>query len=150
MKARFSAPFQNDPPTHPASYSMATGFYKGVKRPGSGVDHPPHLAPRLTSEWSYTSTPPLGLVACSRVNFTLPLHVTCQAVTIAFDKTFLKLYNTQQDKGNISLLVSFVIKNHSSITILLSLNSKHYWEEELIVFLLYSEGNCIMLRGRRL
>jgi len=85
-------------------------------------------------------------MACSRLNFTLPLHVTCQAVIIDFDKTFPKLCSTQQGKGNISLLVSFVIKNHSPITILLSLNSKHYWEEEL-VFLLYSEGSCIMLRG---
>jgi hypothetical protein len=33
----------------------------GVKRPGRGVDHPPHLAPRSNKEWSYTSTPPVGL-----------------------------------------------------------------------------------------
>jgi hypothetical protein len=25
---------------HPASYTMATGSYLGVKRPGHGVDHP--------------------------------------------------------------------------------------------------------------
>jgi hypothetical protein len=31
-----------------------------VNRPGRGVDHP-HLAPRLKKEYSYTSTPPLGL-----------------------------------------------------------------------------------------
>jgi len=29
---------------------MGTGVFKGVKRPGSSVDHPPHLAPRLTWE----------------------------------------------------------------------------------------------------
>jgi hypothetical protein len=33
----------------------------GLKRPGRGVDHPPHLAPRLKKEWSCTSTPSLGL-----------------------------------------------------------------------------------------
>jgi len=33
----------------------------GVQRPGRGVDHPTHLAPRLKKEWSYTSTPPLNL-----------------------------------------------------------------------------------------
>jgi hypothetical protein len=26
-----------------------------------GVDHPPHLAPRSKKEYSYTSTPPVGL-----------------------------------------------------------------------------------------
>jgi len=36
-------------------------IFPGVKRPGRGVDHPPHLAPRLKKEYSYSSTPPLGL-----------------------------------------------------------------------------------------
>jgi len=26
---------------HPASYTMGTGSFPGVKRPGRGVDHPP-------------------------------------------------------------------------------------------------------------
>jgi hypothetical protein len=33
----------------------------GDKAAGPGVDHPPHLAPRLKKEESYASTPPLGL-----------------------------------------------------------------------------------------
>jgi len=42
---------------------MGTGSSPAVKWPGRGVDHPPppHLAPRLREENSYTSTPPLGL-----------------------------------------------------------------------------------------
>ena len=59
--ARFSAPIQTGPGAHPASYALGTGSFTGVKRPRSGVDHPPHLAPRLKEEYSYTSTPPLGL-----------------------------------------------------------------------------------------
>ena len=39
--ARFSAPVQTAPGAHPASYTMGTGSFPGVKRPGSGVDHPP-------------------------------------------------------------------------------------------------------------
>ena len=39
---RFSAPFQAGPGAHLDSYTMGT-----VKRPGRGVDHPPHLAPRI-------------------------------------------------------------------------------------------------------
>jgi hypothetical protein len=42
----------------------------GVKRPGRGVNHPPHLAPRLNKEYSYTSTPSLGLRGL--FTFTLP------------------------------------------------------------------------------
>jgi len=49
---------------------MGTRSFPGVKRPGRGVVHPPHLAPRLKKEYSYTSTPPLGLRGFSRVNFT--------------------------------------------------------------------------------
>jgi hypothetical protein len=39
--ARFSAPVQTGPGAHPASYTMGTGSFPGVKRPGRGVDHPP-------------------------------------------------------------------------------------------------------------
>ena len=46
---------------HPAPYTMGSGSFPGVKRTGRGVDHPPHLAPRLKKKYSYTSTPPLGL-----------------------------------------------------------------------------------------
>jgi hypothetical protein len=49
---------------------MGTGSFPGVKRPGRGVDHLPHLAPRLKEEYSYTSDPLWVFVACSRVNFT--------------------------------------------------------------------------------
>jgi len=38
---RFSAPVQTGPGTHPASYTMGTGSFPGVKRSGRGVDHPP-------------------------------------------------------------------------------------------------------------
>ena len=38
---RFSAPVQTGPGAHPASYTMGTGSFPGVKRPGRGVDHPP-------------------------------------------------------------------------------------------------------------
>jgi len=40
---------------------MGTGSLPGLKRPGLGVDYPPHLAPMLRKEYSYTSTLPLDL-----------------------------------------------------------------------------------------
>jgi len=47
-------------PTQPPIHAMGTGSFPGVKRPGRGVDHPHHLAPRLKKEYSCNSTPPLG------------------------------------------------------------------------------------------
>jgi hypothetical protein len=38
---RFSAHVQIGPEIHPASRTMGTGSFPGVKRPGRGVDHPP-------------------------------------------------------------------------------------------------------------
>ena len=39
--ARFSAPVRTGPGAHPASCTMGTGSFPGVKRPERGVDHPP-------------------------------------------------------------------------------------------------------------
>jgi hypothetical protein len=39
--ARFSAPVQTGPWAHPTSYTMDTGSFLGVKRPGLDVYHPP-------------------------------------------------------------------------------------------------------------
>ena len=38
--ARFSAPVQTGPRAQPASYTMGTVSFLGVKRPGRGVDYP--------------------------------------------------------------------------------------------------------------
>jgi len=38
--AIFSILIQNGPGNHPASYTMGTGPFPGVKSPGRGVDHP--------------------------------------------------------------------------------------------------------------
>jgi hypothetical protein len=61
VEERFSAPVQTGSEAHLASYTMGTGSFPGVKRPGRGVDHPSHLPPRLKKEYSYTSTSPMGL-----------------------------------------------------------------------------------------
>ena len=47
---RFSAPVQTGPGSYPASYTMGTGSFPGVKRPERGVYHSPSLAPRLKKE----------------------------------------------------------------------------------------------------
>jgi hypothetical protein len=37
----FPAPVQTGPRAHPASYTVGTGSFPLVRRPGRGVDHPP-------------------------------------------------------------------------------------------------------------
>jgi hypothetical protein len=59
--ARSSAPVQTGPGAYPASYTMGAGSFPGVKRPGRGADHPPPTSTEVKNEYSYTSTPPLGL-----------------------------------------------------------------------------------------
>ena len=41
VEARHSAPVQTGPRINPATCTMGTGSFLGVKRPGRGVDHPP-------------------------------------------------------------------------------------------------------------
>ena len=41
MGERFSAPVQTGPEAHPASCTVGTGSFQGVKRPGRGADYPP-------------------------------------------------------------------------------------------------------------
>jgi hypothetical protein len=50
VAARFSTPVQAGPGANPASYTMGTGSFPGVKQPRREVDHPPHLAPKLKKE----------------------------------------------------------------------------------------------------
>jgi hypothetical protein len=60
-------------PTQPPIHRVPAAL-PGVKRPGRGVDHLAHVAPRLKEEQIYTPTRSLslslGLVACTRVTFT--------------------------------------------------------------------------------
>jgi hypothetical protein len=65
-----SAPVQTGPGAHPSSYAIVTGAFPGLKQPGHGGDHPPHLASRLKKEYSSISTPHWAFMACSRVIFT--------------------------------------------------------------------------------
>jgi len=79
--ARFSAPVQTGPGAHPASCTMGTGFFPGVKR-HQGVTLTPHP---LLVPWSWKSRaipllplwavrPVQSLSACIRVTFTFYIH----------------------------------------------------------------------------
>jgi hypothetical protein len=54
-------------------FYKGTESFPGAKRPGRGADHPPPSSAEVENEYSYPSTPPLGVwwpVACYRVTFT--------------------------------------------------------------------------------
>ena len=58
---RFFPPVQTGPGAYPASYTMGTGSFPVVNRPGLGVNHPPPSSAEVKERVWYTSTPPLGL-----------------------------------------------------------------------------------------
>jgi len=68
---RISAPVQTGPRVHPASYTMSTGAFPGVKRPVRGLDNPPpssaEVKERIKLYIYYT------FVAGYRVNFSFTL-----------------------------------------------------------------------------
>jgi hypothetical protein len=57
--ARFFAHVQTSPGAHPASCTMGTGSFPGMKQPGRGADHPPLLALRSRMSRSTPLLPPL-------------------------------------------------------------------------------------------
>jgi hypothetical protein len=46
----FFAHVQTGPGAHPASCTMGTGSFPGVKQPGRGADHPPPLSAEVENE----------------------------------------------------------------------------------------------------
>jgi hypothetical protein len=48
--ARFFAHVQTGPGAHPASCTMGTRSFPGVKRPGRGADHPPAPSAEVENE----------------------------------------------------------------------------------------------------
>jgi hypothetical protein len=48
--ARFFSHVQTGPEAHPASCTMGTGSFPGIKRPGCGADHPPPSSAEVKKE----------------------------------------------------------------------------------------------------
>jgi hypothetical protein len=75
MGNEFFAALQTGPGAHAAFCTRGNGSFPGIKRSRCGSDHAPHLAPRLKKEYSYSSTPLLGLRGLYKVNFTVDLYL---------------------------------------------------------------------------
>ena len=52
---------------HPASYSVPKVLSLGAKRVGREADHSPPYSAEFKTEWSYTSAPPICLIACTGI-----------------------------------------------------------------------------------
>ena len=59
--ARFSASFQTGPGAHPASCTMGTGSFPGVKRLGRGIDNPPPASGEVKERVELYLCSPSGL-----------------------------------------------------------------------------------------
>ena len=78
MWLRFFAPFQTGPEDHPASCTMGTGSFRGVKRPGRGVDHPPPYRTEVKEKPLLPSGPSWPVLWLT-LPLLLPLLVLCQS-----------------------------------------------------------------------
>jgi hypothetical protein len=84
---------------------MGTGSISGVRRPGRGVDHPPHVEPRWKKEYSCISIHPLGLRGI------LPLFKAMVLVGRESEGTWEKL-NVVVKCTNAKYVQQFVTKLH--------------------------------------
>ena len=77
--ARFSAPVQTGCEAHPASCTVGTTSFPGVKQPGYGIDHPPPYSSEVKEGvklYLYSpSVPSWPALGCT---LRLPLPVICK------------------------------------------------------------------------
>ena len=109
---RFSAPVQNGPGAHPASYTMGSGSFPGVKQPGCGADHP-----SPPSAENYTSTPPLGLRSLFLGElylylYLLPNRGTQWCSLLSHCISSQKFMGSFPDGGNLDILLNYPLQPH--------------------------------------
>ena len=103
--ARLSAPVQTGPRAQPASYTMITGSFPGIKRPGRGVEHPPQSSAEVQGRvelYFYSPSGPSWPVIGWTLPLSLSLHTTLllsvdprphvSAVTTSHYQAFHKLW----------------------------------------------------------
>ena len=77
--ARRLAPVQTGPGVHPASYTVGTRSFPGVKRPGRGADHPPLSSAEVEGRvevYIYSTSVPSWPVVTFIFTFYLYLHIS--------------------------------------------------------------------------
>ena len=101
QKARFSTPIQTGPGAHPASRTMGTGSFPGIK---SGRDvtltPQPLLVPWSRKGQSYTSTSPMDHTACTEPQClykSVPYFITQKSEHPIYYTQFYQLLNVKRD-----------------------------------------------------
>ena len=106
MGATSSAPVQTAPGAHPASYTMGTGSFPGVKRPGRGVDHPPSSSSEVKERVKLYISPPFWVfMARYSVNFAL------------FERTILVISCGTNDDSQFEYLVDIILSGNTVLYI---------------------------------
>ena len=95
VETRFSAPVQTGPGVHPASYTIGTGSFPRLKRPGRRVDHPPisgaEVKERVELYLHFTSGPswpvvgwnlPLSLPFTTEIYTAKNVNLTLQSLVV--------------------------------------------------------------------
>jgi hypothetical protein len=116
---RFFAHVQTGPGAHPASCTVGTGSFPGVKRPGRGADHPlPSSVPRSRKSRAIP-LPFSGPSALLRGTFTFYLEhaaaLRCFLLTEHFQNRFMMMCvyictNSTQERPNITILTKQTFK----------------------------------------
>jgi len=86
-RARFSALVQTGPAAHPASYTMGTGSFPGVKQPGRGVDHPTLSSAKVKEKvelYLYSPSGPSWPVLGRTCPFTFTFTIYCSFLLFLF------------------------------------------------------------------
>ena len=103
-------PIQTGPGAHPVSCTIVTASFPGIQQPGRGVDHPPHLAPRLKKEQSFIYNPPrLHALFWGEIYFSLPsplnskLYLVC-IIYSSWYRTYLVLASSSMGVGRCGVL----------------------------------------------
>jgi hypothetical protein len=101
---RFSALIQTVSGDHPASYTMGTGSFPGVKRSGRGVVHPTTSSAEDKGRISSPSGPSLPFLG-----WTLSLPLTLQKIMVFWYVTPCVLVDVYQVFCNVCVWVGFVM-----------------------------------------
>jgi hypothetical protein len=80
MGGGFSTSVQSGPGAHPSSYTMGTGSLPVVKRPGSGIDHPPQSSAEIKERVELYIYFPSGPSWCV-IGLTLSVPFLCEKLT---------------------------------------------------------------------
>jgi hypothetical protein len=116
--ARFSVSVQTGPGAYPASCTMGTGSFPGVKRPGRGVDHPPPSSAEVKERvelYLYSPSGPSWPV----LGWTLPLTPdgSCRYDAVMRQRGIYGDNDDNSARWQLSLLSSQCVKRqHASVS----------------------------------